>query len=157
MSDQKSRALMAVMNMMEGVVPGFTQARADYNTITNRGATAVLLDPDTGLLDAALSAIPETLACTVAAGNGSLYGMLLATLACTAKVVGQKYAGRLSSSSAPDNRPGMAEQFEKARTGMAAGPISTSDDLATPPPSAPGPSNAYKNKRRHHPYGRQRR
>lgn len=152
MSDQKSRALMAVMNMMDGVVPGFTQVRSDYDTVT-RGVKAVMLDPDSGLLDAALSAIPETLACSIAASDGTLYGTLMSTLACTAKVVGQKYAGRLSSSSAPDNRPGMAENFEKARTGMAVGPISTTDDLATPPSSG-GPIKSSTNKKRHHPYSR---
>ena len=71
---QKSEALAAVMEMLGGYVPAAKTAAADVRSVAARGATAVLMDPETGALDAALSAAPEMLACTLAASNESLVG-----------------------------------------------------------------------------------
>ena len=149
---QKSEALAAVMDMLGGYVPAAKTAAADVRSVAARGATAVLMDPETGALDAALSAAPEMLACTLAASNGSLVGLFLAGVGCTAKVLGQKYMARATSSASPGTTPAMEAAAEKLRTGMAAVPLPTTDELAKPPMVDSGPVRRQRPKARVGPY-----
>ena len=119
------------------------KAAEDVRTVSSRGAIAVLMDPATGALDAAMSVAPEMLACTLAASNGSLASLFLAGVGCTAKVLGQKYMARATSSASPGNTPGAEAAAEKIRTGMAAVPLPSNDEIAKPPAIDNGPHRKH--------------